>query len=172
MFSRGIGTKRHSAYRSAFAIVEYRWHPLRGKRLAVFRRTGPLGSEHVHVDAGDGFSRELPAWMFDAALCSAMELGAPQVALEALNELREVLSLASSGQKQPASLAAAEEDGGLDEANRRCGNKTARTGAGTPTAPPVDGGDTRGIDTGAGRSTPGSARRRAIKYTSAAGRGK
>ena len=70
------GTEKYSTYRSAFATVEYRWHPLHGKRLAVFRRAGHRGHEVLHVDAGEDFSRELPAWMCDAGLCSAIQLGA------------------------------------------------------------------------------------------------
>jgi hypothetical protein len=47
--------------------------------------------EFVHVDAPTGFSRELPAWMLQPAICDAMELGPPQVSLSALLELATVL---------------------------------------------------------------------------------
>src|SRR5215469_9496797 len=86
--SRDPGTKRDSAYRSGFVVVEYRWHPLYGKRLRVFRRTAHDGAAVVHVEASGTVSRELPAWMVDGSICGGMELGPPQVSIAALNELR------------------------------------------------------------------------------------
>lgn len=41
-------------------------------------------------------SRELPAWMVDASMCRRMELGAPQLSLAALAELRAVLEALSA----------------------------------------------------------------------------
>ena len=69
-------------------MVEYRWHPLYGKRLHVFRRTAHDGAPVVHVEASGTVSRELPAWMVDGSIFGGMELGPPQVSIAALNELR------------------------------------------------------------------------------------
>jgi hypothetical protein len=91
------GIKPHSAYRLGFVVVEYRWHPLHGKRVRLLRRTVHGGSAVVHVDAHEGVSRELPAWMVDASVCCGMELGPPEVSLAALNELRSVLGGESAG---------------------------------------------------------------------------
>src|SRR5436305_3083563 len=93
----GGGIKPHSAYRLGFVIVEYRWHPLHGKRVRLLRRTVHGGTSVVHVDIRGGISSELPAWMVDASVCSGMELGRPEVSLAALNDLRSVLTAASAG---------------------------------------------------------------------------
>jgi hypothetical protein len=85
------GIKRDSAYRLGFVVVEYRWHPLYGKRLRLFRRTAHNGAAVVHVEARGTVSRELPAWMVDGSICAGMELGPPQVSIAALNELRLVI---------------------------------------------------------------------------------
>jgi hypothetical protein len=65
---------------------------LHGRQLLLFRRQGRAGEEVVHVEVPSGMSRELPAWMCDATICGAMSLGAPQVSLSALIELREILT--------------------------------------------------------------------------------
>src|SRR3954467_223885 len=79
--------KRDSAYRLGFVVVEYRWHPLYGKKLRLFRRTAHSGAAVVHVEVSGTVSRELPAWMVDGSICRGMELGPPTVSIAALNEL-------------------------------------------------------------------------------------
>ena len=84
-------------------VVDYPWHPLHGKRVSVLRRIRIEGAVVVHVDVAPPFCRELPEWMFDRAICSAMASGPPVVSLAALNELREVLqALRSSLQIEAA----------------------------------------------------------------------
>ena len=133
--SPGRGIKPHSAYRLGFVVVEYRWHPLHGKRVRLLRRTVHDGSAVVHVDVRGGVSRELPAWMVDASVCRGMEqLGPPEVSLAALNELRCVLSAASAGSvsKAVSSLhkenrsgeTAAKTEQSTDAAVARLPNKT------------------------------------------------
>ncbi len=90
--SANVGNKRHSTYRSQFVTIEYPWHPLHGKRVPLLRRVGRGTEEFVHVEARRGVSRELPAWMCDASACAAISKGTPRVTIEALNELRDVLS--------------------------------------------------------------------------------
>ena len=90
--SRDRGIKRHSAYRSRSVVVEYRWHPLHGQRVPLFRRVGRGADALVHLDVPAGISRECPAWMCDAAQCQEMDLGSPKLCLQALIELRRVLS--------------------------------------------------------------------------------
>ena len=73
-------------------VVEYRWHPLYGKKLRLLRRTAHGGAAVVHVETSRTVSRELPAWMVDGSVCRGMELGPPQVSIAALNELRAVIT--------------------------------------------------------------------------------
>ena len=72
-------------------MVEYRWHPLYGRRLRLYRRTKHDDDEVVHVEVERGLSRELPSWMVDASICRAMDLGPPQLSVAALLELREIV---------------------------------------------------------------------------------
>jgi hypothetical protein len=84
--------ERHSAYRSQFVVVEYPWHPLYGERLRLYQRTGRRGQQILYLQVRADISREVPAWMCDAAACAAMSIGPPQVGVDALNELRSVLT--------------------------------------------------------------------------------
>src|ERR1700681_2839414 len=45
--------KRDSAYRLGFVVVEYRWHPLHGKKLRLYRRTVHAGASVIHVDTDE-----------------------------------------------------------------------------------------------------------------------
>jgi hypothetical protein len=83
-------------------VVEYRWHPLYGKKLRLFRRTVHDGAAVVHVEASGTVSRELPAWMVDGSICGGMELGPSQVSIAALNELRRTLDAKARAVDQPA----------------------------------------------------------------------
>jgi len=98
----GGGIKRDSAYRLGFVVVEYRWHPLYGKRLRLYRRTAHDGAAVVHVETSGTVSRELPAWMVDGVICAGMELGPPQVSITALNELRLAIGPKCYAVDQPA----------------------------------------------------------------------
>ena len=59
--------------------------------MPVIRRTSHGDGAVVHIEVDAPFSRELPAWMFDAVRCARMESGAPVVPLAVLCSLREVL---------------------------------------------------------------------------------
>jgi hypothetical protein len=84
-----------------FVVVEYRWHPLYGKKLRLFRRTVHGGAAVVHVEASGTVWRELPAWMIDGSICGGMELGPPQVAIAALHELHRALDAKAKAVDQP-----------------------------------------------------------------------
>src|SRR5687767_3282539 len=92
-------------------MVEYPWHPLRGKRLRLVRRTGHRGRDSVHVETRSGASSELPAWMCSASACASMTLGPPLVRVGALNELRAVLTamLANRSLSRSSSFSPKEE---------------------------------------------------------------
>jgi hypothetical protein len=87
-----------------FVAVEYRWHPLFGKELRLFRRTAHAGAAVVHVEASGTVSRELPAWMVDSSICKGMELGPPQVSIAALNELRLAIGMRATSVDQTPRL--------------------------------------------------------------------
>jgi hypothetical protein len=80
-------TARHSAYRSQFVVVAYPWHPLHGQRVRVYGRQGRAGRQILYIEVQPGLSRELPAWMCDGAVCAAITLGSPRIAVAGLTEL-------------------------------------------------------------------------------------
>jgi hypothetical protein len=57
----------------------------------VIQRVLARGREFARIEAVDGSSRDLPAWMLNAAECAAMTEGAPVPVLHALIELRAML---------------------------------------------------------------------------------
>jgi hypothetical protein len=85
------GNDRHSTQQTAKARVAYRWHPLFGKTVLVVRRTQVEGKEYVHVETRDKFSRELPSWMLNDAICSSMDTGSPRLSIDGLVGLAEVV---------------------------------------------------------------------------------
>ena len=76
-------------------MVHYPWHPLAGKSLKILTRVARSNGTFcrcVVVEGKAGIRFEIPAWMFDVAVGSAMCLVAsPQVCVEALCALRQVL---------------------------------------------------------------------------------
>ena len=100
--SRATATQSHSTYRSRFVTVEYGWHPLHGRRLqarSVDRREGIV----LLVEGDLHISRRLPMWMCDPATCRSMTLGPPQVRVDALAELSEVLASLLPDRAAPSS---------------------------------------------------------------------
>src|SRR5437867_2685963 len=69
------GTARHSAYRSQFVVVAYPWHPLHGQRVRVYGRQRRAGRQILYIEVQPGLSREIPAWMCDAAVCATISSG-------------------------------------------------------------------------------------------------
>ena len=83
---------QHSAYRFEFVTVAYRWHPLHGRRLRAHQGARRDARDVVLVEDRPGLTRELPAWMCDAAACSAMTFGPPLVQVDALQALSAFLA--------------------------------------------------------------------------------
>src|SRR5215469_5706708 len=108
-------TARHSAYRSQFVVVGYPWHPLYGQRVRVYGRQGRAGRQILYIEVRPGLSREIPAWMCDAAACAAVSCGSPRLAITALTELRAVLDSHSPGRPADGSLTSSTTMEGLDE---------------------------------------------------------
>src|SRR5436190_3459872 len=98
------GTSRHSAYRSQFVVVAYPWHPLHGQQVRVYGRQGRAGRQILYIEVRPGLSREIPAWMCDAAVCAAISVGSARIAIDALTELRVVLDTRSAGRPRGGSL--------------------------------------------------------------------
>ena len=81
--SKGRQATQHSAYRFEFVTAAYRWHPLHGRRLRAHQGARRDARDVVLVEDRPGLTRELPAWMCDAAACSAMTFGPPLVQVDA-----------------------------------------------------------------------------------------
>ena len=109
------GTARHSAYRSQFVVVAYPWHPLHGQRVRVYGRQRRAGRQILYIEVQPGISREIPAWMCDAAVCATISSGPPRIAVAALTELRAVLDLCSTGRQSDRSLTPMMTKGGSNE---------------------------------------------------------
>lgn len=73
-------------------MVYYRWHPLCGQTLPVYRRMKDRHGEHIFCQLPDNSICSLPAWMFNPE-CLHFTLGPPLIAVAALEELREVLNM-------------------------------------------------------------------------------
>lgn len=161
------GNKRHSAYRSCPVIIEYRWHPLYGKKVLLFRRTGRRGSQVVHLELNRKYSRELPAWMVDAAVCGAMSVGTPQLSAKALSELRAVVSALSSAD---GSLKPSPTEGPSHEASKPIVETSTPAVTRTRAAARADARSASGATCGAGRSAARSAGRSPSRIVNRAGR--
>lgn len=92
MFSRSRANGSHNAYGLDVVTVRYRWHPLFGQTLRVCRRMKDHRGEHIFVELSDGTMCSLPSWMFSSDCTIRCSLGAPLIAVEALCELRDLLS--------------------------------------------------------------------------------
>jgi len=83
--------QKHNAHRSETVTVHYRWHPLFGSSLRVRRRVKSRNGEQVFCELPNDTICALPTWMFSAD-CTRFTLGRPLIRIEALRELREVLT--------------------------------------------------------------------------------
>ena len=79
--------------------------------MRLYQRSGRGGREILYLEARAGISRELPAWMCDAAVCAAIVAGPAQVSIAALIELRAVLTARAvdSAHLSPSDLLDGEE---------------------------------------------------------------
>ena len=105
--------KRDSAYRSHLATIVYSWHPLHREQFRVVQRSGRGGEEILYLEARVGISREVPGWMCDASACAALSVGKPQIGVEALNELRAVLTAYVEDSNASGTMASSDREEGL-----------------------------------------------------------
>ena len=88
----------HNAYRISAVTVYYPWHPLRGQTLVVHRRVRDRRADTVFCRLPDGIVTAIPVWMTDPAAADIV-LGPPQVAVDALIELQDLLTTLKSRRK-------------------------------------------------------------------------
>jgi hypothetical protein len=70
--------------------VYYRWHPLFGLVLPVWRRTQHRDGQRIYCKAPDGKICLLPEWMLRPE-CMQLSEGAPLVSVDALARLHQLL---------------------------------------------------------------------------------
>ena len=71
--------------------VYYRWHPLFGLSLPVHKRRRNRYGERVSCQLPDGRLCSIPNWMLRPE-CAQFSFGSPLISVEALYELRDVLT--------------------------------------------------------------------------------
>jgi len=71
--------------------VQYRWHPLYGRKVRLVKTAKSAGGEELHCETDSGIVLGIPRWMTDAGRCLTMEIGSCVVGVGALAELRSLL---------------------------------------------------------------------------------
>ena len=111
--------------------MHYRWHPLYGRDLIVHFRVDWRSGVAFRCQVGEDDvrdRRDIPAWMFDGAACSQMQLvSEPYVSLEALRELRHLLD--SAGRGRECQDRSRFKPGGSDDTEETAGEQAAPAGA-------------------------------------------
>jgi len=106
-------SQSHNAQEFETVTVFYRWHPLAGQKLIVHGRVNRNG-ERVLCRLPDGTVCSLPTWLLRPE-SSQFTLGTPLVSVDALRELRDLLStLQASAGCGKASLKVVPKEG-IDE---------------------------------------------------------
>lgn len=126
------GNIRHSAYSLRHATVAYPWHPLFGVTVQVahHRRGKQRQLKAILSDLPPGYSREAPNWMFDASFCAGMASGSPEVCIESLQELAELLAALGETRRRhaPSSSSNAKERRGAEKKLQRSKAVQTRSG--------------------------------------------
>jgi|GEM_PF-5971439 len=91
MGSQGNTPSFHSAHILESVTIHYRWLSYHGKSLPVRARYRRSHGADLCLEVGGGVSVGLPEWMADARICSSQTVGSPQVTIEALEALDELL---------------------------------------------------------------------------------
>ncbi len=69
-----------------------RWHAYFGADVRVFRTLNRGDGQYVGLERDLGIAILAPAWILDASVCQAFELGGPLVSTDALFDLHSVLA--------------------------------------------------------------------------------
>jgi hypothetical protein len=139
--------------------VAYPWHPLHGQRVRVYGRQGRAGRQILYIEVQPGLSREIPAWMCDAAVCAAISSGGPRLAIAALSELRAVFDGRSAGRPSDGSSTSSMAKEGLDETSL---SQSTDARSQSWRKKPVTGNGAGGIAVSAGRSASRSSRQATV----------
>ena len=81
----------HSAHIGQAVEVHYRWHALYGRRVRCQRSEQRGAGPVVFLETAPGVVIVAAAWILDPAACAGMAIGAPRVAVSALDELHHLL---------------------------------------------------------------------------------
>ena len=100
----------HSARVGTHVEVHYPWHALYGRRVPLHYSEMRAGARLSYVEATPGVVIVLPSWMLDQAACAGMTLGAPQVEILALKDLRQLLIDRGFRRSSPGDVRVAEEE--------------------------------------------------------------
>src|SRR6266851_3840782 len=126
------GSASHNSHIFETVTVYYRWHPLFGQSLRVYERKKERTGERTVCKLGDDSNLAIPSWMLNPE-CAQCSLGPPQISVEALMQLRHLLSAL---QLTPAcdkpSLKFTHKEG-VDEANGQSNCPTVQSVAGEHT---------------------------------------
>jgi hypothetical protein len=86
---------QHDTHVFETVTVHYPWHPLFGQNLRVLSHARISAENEIVCQKADGTRVVLPLWMLNPK-CSGFVLGQPFIAMEALVELRHLLTTVES----------------------------------------------------------------------------
>lgn len=92
MSCRLQANQSHNAHHFEMVTVYYRWHPLFGQSLPVQKRQKDRHGDYIFVRLPNDTTCGLPKWMFSSE-CAEFVIGSPVIAVDALLELRDLLSV-------------------------------------------------------------------------------
>ena len=116
----------------------YRWHPLFGLSLPVHKRRKIRTGEQVSCQLPDGTQCSVPSWMLRPE-CAQFSFGPPLISVEALHELRHLLTAwqisATCDKALLGSPTKEEGDETISEATQAADESAASQYAGRPQFP-------------------------------------
>ena len=146
------GSASRNAHLSETVTVYYRWHPHFGQSLRVYERKRERTGERMVCKLADNSTLAIPVWMLSSD-CMQLMLGPRQISVEALLELRCLLSsLQTTSDCDKASLTPTCEEQ-VDEANRPFHPSAVQSVAGQRTRDNCSPRQTKRTETRTGRAT-------------------
>ncbi|SDG92339.1 hypothetical protein SAMN04487974_112100, partial [Pelagibacterium luteolum] len=112
----------HSAHVGEEREIHYRWHPYFERKVTVRQVQQRATGQFLRVDGPSGTIISIPGWMVDPLICAEMRIGAPQVDLAALSDLKRLVTPTSVPTHSPGENGIAREE--VDEtAQRACSDR-------------------------------------------------
>ncbi len=124
----------HSAHVGQELEVHYRWHPYFGRKVSVRRVEHRATGQFLKVKGPSGLVVSMAAWMLDPVICAGMTLGAQQVDLLALSDLKRLVTVAAAPPNSQRDNGIAWEK--VDETTRRARADLGQTDEPDIRAPP------------------------------------